>query len=119
MNVPIAMIKSIAEGLPIGLYAKRRIPVAIDEEEPTSYYNPVSDEIVISSKIIQEGLKHVHKKKDIEPAVRSMLYHEVSHSILTPNRMKMTDWMNIFEDERIETILGDYFLDVDFKKQVL
>ena len=27
--------------------------------------------------------------------------------------------MNIFEDERIETILGDYFLDVDFKKQVL
>lgn len=119
MNVPIAMIKSIAEGLPIGLYAKRRIPVTIDEEEPTSYYNPVSDEIVISSKIIQEGLKHVHKKKDIEPAVRSMLYHEVSHSILTPNRMKMTDWMNIFEDERIETILGDYFLDVDFKKQVL
>ena len=119
MNVPVAMIKSIAEGLPIGLYAKRRIPVTIDEEEPTSYYNPVSDEIVISSKIIQEGLKHVHKKKDIEPAVRSMLYHEVSHSILTPNRMKMTDWMNIFEDERIETILGDYFLDVDFKKQVL
>lgn len=119
MNVPIAMIKSIAEELPIGLYAKRRIPVAIDEEEPTSYYNPVSDEIVISSKIIQEGLKHVHKKKDIEPAVRSMLYHEVSHSILTPNRMKMTDWMNIFEDERIETILVDYFLDVDFKKQVL
>ena len=119
MNVPIAMIKSIAEGLPIGLYAKRRIPVAIDEEEPTSYYNPVSDEIVISSKIIQEGLKHVHKKKDIEPAVRSMVYHEVSHAILTPNKMKMTDWMNIFEDERIETILGDYFLDVDFKKQVL
>ena len=119
MNVPIAIIKSIAEGLPIGLYAKRRIPVAIDEEEPTSYYNPVSDEIVISSKIIQEGLKHVHKKKDIEPAVRSMVYHEVSHAILTPNKMKMTDWMNIFEDERIETILGDYFLDVDFKKQVL
>ena len=119
MNVPIAMIKSIAEGLPIGLYAKRRIPIAIDEEEPTSYYNPVSDEIVISSKIIQEGLKHVHKKKDIEPAVRSMVYHEVSHAILTPNKMKMTDWMNIFEDERIETILGDYFLDVDFKKQVL
>lgn len=119
MNVPIAMIKSIAEGLPIGLYAKRRIPIAIDEEEPISYYNPVSDEIVISSKIIQEGLKHVHKKKDIEPAVRSMVYHEVSHAILTPNKMKMTDWMNIFEDERIETILGDYFLDVDFKKQVL
>ena len=119
MNVPVAMIKSIAEGLPIGLYAKRRIPIAIDEEEPTSYYNPVSDEIVISSKIIQEGLKHVHKKKDIEPAVRSMVYHEVSHAILTPNKMKMTDWMNIFEDERIETILGDYFLDVDFKKQVL
>ena len=119
MIVPVAMIKSIAEGLPIGLYAKRRIPIAIDEEEPTSYYNPVSDEIVISSKIIQEGLKHVHKKKDIEPAVRSMVYHEVSHAILTPNKMKMTDWMNIFEDERIETILGDYFLDVDFKKQVL
>lgn len=119
MNVPVATIKTIAESLPIGLYAKRRIPVAIDEEEPTSYYNPVSDEIVISSKIIQEGLKHVHKKKDIEPAVRSMLYHEVSHSILTPNRMRMTDWMNIFEDERIETILGDYFLDVDFKKQIL
>lgn len=119
MDVPVATIKSIAESLPIGLYAKRRIPVAIDEEEPTSYYNPVSDEIVISSSIIQEGLKHVHKKSELETAIRSMLYHEVSHAILTPNKLKMTDWLNIFEDERIETILSDYFLDTDFKKQIL
>lgn len=50
-----------------------------------------------------------------------MLYHEVSHAILTPQRVTKFYWsdiMNVFEDERIETLLKDFYMDVDFKKQV-
>lgn len=119
MKVSVATIKSVAESLPIGLYAKRRIPIAVDEEAHTSSYNPVSDEIIISSRVIQEGLKHIHKKRWLETAVRSMVYHEVSHAILTPSTIMMNDCINIFEDERVETILQDYFLDVNFKQNVL
>lgn len=119
MKVSVAKIKSVTESLPIGLYAKRRIPIAVDEEAHTSSYNPISDEIIISSRVIQEGLKHIHKKRWLETAVRSMVYHEVSHAILTPSTIVMNDCINIFEDERVETILKDYFLDVNFKQNVL
>ena len=119
MKISVPEIKSIAETLPIGLYAKRRIPIAIVENEETSYYNPISDEIIISSKILQEGMEYIHDPREAETAIRSMLYHEVSHAILTPRKMPMTDWLNIFEDERIETLLRDFYLDTDFKKQVL
>ena len=120
MDINFAETKAIADTLPIGLYAKRRIPVSMSDKEDTSYYNPVSDEIVISYPIIKCGLeKAVADPSFKETAVRSMEYHEVSHAILTPNNLPMPDHLNVFEDERIETILGDYYMDVDFKKQVL
>ena len=120
MDINFAETKAIADTLPIGLYAKRRIPVSMSDKESTSYYNPISDEIVISYPIIKQGLeKAVEDTSFKETAVRSMEYHEVSHAILTPNNLPMPDHINVFEDERIETILGDYYMDVDFKKQVL
>lgn len=120
MNINFAETKAIADTLPIGLYAKRRIPVSMSDSEETSYYNPMSDEIVISYPIIKKGLEKATGDNSYkETAVRSMQYHELSHAILTPNCLPMPDHLNVFEDERIETILGDYFLDVDFKKQVL
>lgn len=120
MEINFAETKAIVDTLPIGLYAKRRVPVSMSNDAETSYYNPISDEIVISYPIIARGLKKAIGDDDYkETAVRSMQYHEVSHAILTPDRLTMTDWMNIFEDERIETILGDYYYNTDFKKQVL
>ena len=54
-----------------------------------------------------------------------MLYHEVSHAILTPNTIFKYCWgeedkfvVNVFEDERIETILNNYYLDVNFKQNL-
>lgn len=107
--------------LPIGYYAFARIPISLSEDEETSYYNPKENTIVISYPIIRQGLENAEKAHEMteeqnESAVRAMLYHEISHAILTPKELKMTNVLNIFEDERIETILADYYLDVNFKE---
>lgn len=107
--------------LPIGYYAFARIPISLSEDEETSYYNPKENAIVISYPIIRQGLENAEKAHEMteeqnESAVRAMLYHEISHAILTPKELKMTNVLNIFEDERIETILANYYLDVNFKE---
>ena len=54
-----------------------------------------------------------------EEAVRSMLYHEVSHAILTPaEEMRNSFQLNCMEDERIESVLRHYYHGVDFRKQL-
>lgn len=118
MEINFAETKAIAETLPIGIYAKRRIRCSVREGEETSYYSPMTDEIVISYDIIAEGLKIAPDDADKEVAIRSMLYHEVSHAILTGWAGKVSPQFNIFEDERIETIFKDFFLDVDFTTQI-
>lgn len=118
MEINFAETKSIAEALPIGIYAKRRIRCSLREDEDTSYYSPMTDEIVISYPQISVALKITPETEDKEVAIRSMLYHEVSHAILTGYNGRVTDQFNIFEDERIETVLNDFYLDVDFSKQV-
>lgn len=110
--------KAIADALPIGIYAKRRIRCSLREDENTSFYSPMTDEIIISYPQITCALKMTPEDEDKEVAIRSMLYHEVSHSILTGWNGRVTDQFNIFEDERIETVLNDFYLDVDFAKQV-
>ena len=110
--------KAIADALPIGIYAKRRIRCSLREDENTSFYSPMTDEIIISYQQITCALKMTPEDEDKEVAIRSMLYHEVSHAILTGWNGRVTDQFNIFEDERIETVLNDFYLDVDFAKQV-
>lgn len=119
MDISTPEIKSVIETLPIGLYAKRRVPLTVVDGEKTSYYNAVTDEIVISADIIKEGMKMIDDPDKMETAIRSMCYHEVSHAILTPRQARVNDCFNIFEDERIETIFSDYYLDTDFKQQLL
>lgn len=112
-------IRQIAEQLPIGLYAKRRIETDLSEGETSSYYAPMDDKIVISFPQIAQGLAKIDENDPyMETAIRSMMYHEVSHALLTPADLQPTDIINIFEDERIETILSDYYYNTDFKKNV-
>lgn len=127
MDITFNEVDSIVRTLPIGLYAKRRVPCELDAEAETSYYNPAEDTIVISYPIIADSLTPVKESEEYtkETAVRSMLYHEVSHAILTPKGLinpyigeRKRNILNIFEDERIETLLRNFYLDVDFKKQV-
>ena len=119
MELSFTRCKEIADTLPIGLYTGRRIPVEVDAKEATSFYSPLEDKIVISYPIIMERLKSMKVGScDEEEAVRSMLYHEVSHAILTPQDMNSDAAVNIFEDERIESVLRHYYHGTDFRKQL-
>lgn len=119
MKLGFAQCDSILNTLPIGYYANRRIGVALDQEAETSSYSPMDDAIRISYPSIAERAAQLPEDANVEEAVRSMLYHEVSHAILTPQILTSPSaQLNIFEDERIESLLADYYMDVDFKKQV-
>ena len=107
-------IEQLVSTLPIGLYCGRRVPCQLDYRHDASGYSPDQDAILISAKQIQKGLSTA-KEKDFEKMVRTNFYHEVSHAILTPTDMIPTDIYNIFEDERIETLLKDYYYGVDFE----
>lgn len=125
MKFSINECRTILDTLPIGYYCKRRVAVELSETAATSYYSPMDDKIVISYPIIARGLEPLPDTANVETAVRSMLYHETSHAILTPSCLM--DWtynaekrtiLNIFEDERIETLLANFYQQVDFKAQL-
>ena len=124
MKLSFNECKEILDTLPIGYYCGRKIEVALDKEEETSYYVPQTDNIVISLPIIQQGLEKITDEAWRETAVRSMLYHELSHAILTPDDLyqywpNSKDILNIFEVERIETLLNDYYMNVNFKQNIM
>ena len=121
MEITFAKCESILKTLPIGFYAGRRIETTLDDKEKTSFYSPMEDKIVVSYPIIAHRFKAMPNTSACtdEEAVRSMLYHEVSHAILTPAKsIEPSTMMNIFEDERIETVLRDFYHGVDFQKQL-
>lgn len=118
MELSLARCEQILHTLPIGYYAGRRIEVTMDKEETTSFYSPMEDKIIVSYPVIKQSAKAIPAGADDERAVRSMLYHEVSHAILTPVNLRSSIPVNIFEDERIETLLRHYYHGVDFKQQL-
>lgn len=118
MELTCARCEQILNTLPIGYYTGRRIPTALDREAETSFYSPMEDKIIISYPIIAKRMSMLPEGSDEEEAVRSMLYHEVSHAILTPYELKPDNAINIFEDERIESVLRNYYHNVDFRKQL-
>ena len=127
MEITFHQVEEIVKTLPIGLYAKRRIPMSCDTNAETSYYIPSEDRIVISFPIIATALKALPDNAtpdEIETAIRSMVYHETGHGMLTPKDLMnyasndtVKYALNVFEDERLETILANVFLDVDFVAQ--
>lgn len=120
MNIYSKDIEAIIKTLPVGYYAFSRIPIVCDHEHDSSYFNPINMTINISCKAIAQALASVDETTiSKETATRSMLYHEVSHALLTPMGIApITDVINIMEDERIETVMANYFMGVDFKKLV-
>jgi len=113
-----AQVESILKTLPIGYYIKRGVSVTLDETSDCSYYNPVNDAIVISYKQLSNALDSCPGTEFVESDVRTILYHEVSHAFLTPKNMKVNKVMNIFEDERIESLLRNYYKGVKFREFV-
>lgn len=113
-------LQNIADMLPIGYYAKARVSIEIDENADTSYFVPTNRKIFVSLKGVNSSLSGVSASTpdEAEKAVRAHLYHELSHAILTPNGMCNNDAINVFEDERIETLLDGFYHNVDFKANI-
>lgn len=118
MKITFNEIEKILKTLPIGYYLKRNVDVALDPDTECSYYVPMEDAIRISFKQLEGAFESVKKTKNVEKIVRGMLYHEVSHAFITPKNLRMTSWMNTFEDERIESVLRHYYLNTNFRELV-
>lgn len=105
----------ILKTLPIGYYLGHAIDCTLEDGERT-YFDPINGRIVVGYKLLP--LKEIEETDpELEDNIRCMLYHEVSHAILTPD-MYNTDYLNIFEDQRIETLLKTFFHRVDFESFV-
>jgi hypothetical protein len=118
MKITFNEIEKILKTLPIGYYLKRNVDVTLDPDSECSYYVPMDDTIRISFKQLEGTFESIEKTKNVEKIVRGMLYHEVSHAFITPKNLRMTSWMNIFEDERIESVLRHYYLNTNFRELV-
>ena len=119
-NITFIQVQEIFKTLPVGYYTGRNVPRELVMDDVGAYYDLASDRIVVSFPIIKRAIDNIKslKNEEIETVVRTLLYHEVSHALLTPRNISVRDYVNILEDERIETILKSYYLDVDFKKLV-
>ena len=131
--------QDILATLPIAHYLRvSTIKVNFDESTPTSYLDISTFEITISFRNIIDAINNSGKKENeiddlfLEKTIRALLYHEVSHAILTPIHAKVRaeenhrkhnyiidgTLLNIIEDERIETILKHYYHNVNFKENI-
>ena len=111
------ILKKYIDILPISYYLGRKINIGITNDS-ASYHSPLENLIRVSLPQINKlTYKTKPTKRDIERGIRTLLYHEISHAILTPcEKTQINHTMfNVFEDERIETLLGNYYRDVDFK----
>ena len=124
-KVSLLEYENVLKTLPLSYYAGRPLTATLEEHADTSYYDPIADEITISYDVMKDAFQKLQYPEEVEELTRGMLYHEVSHALLSPsslfkdcNQLK-SHVMNIFEDERIETILRDYYLGVNFKKNVV
>ena len=127
MDVSFDYVNHVLATLPVGYYLGRNIPVTLSEGQK-SFFNPVADKITIGYAFIAEAFKKVTDGKynvDVEEVVRGLLYHEISHVVLTPDALwdasgfRNKRKVNIFEDERIETLLAKTYMNTNFKKNIV
>lgn len=118
--------EEILKSVPIAYYFGYQLDISIEKTQ-TSYIDIKNLKIVVAEDQI--------KFDDIE-STRSTIYHELSHAILTPSILnsaidyyisrepapfvidRLYDFINIFEDQRIESIMKYEFLKVNFYSNV-
>lgn len=149
MNVTFARCEEILNTLPIGYYLGHPVTVKLDPENSATFITLDTETVTVSYKMIAQALESTRETVDLEQVIRGLLYHEISHALLTsPDAMRLIkcyttnklleranitvlpitisayidqykkDIFNIFEDERIETLCQNYYMDVNFKKNV-
>lgn len=137
MRITLEEMRDIAKRLPIGYYLGMKVPVTI-EPDGAAYCDIVKRVIHIGMPTLQIAADNIDAADaaawDRETLLRCLLYHEVGHLLMTPAWLKhvcprlpegtylsasdIRNVINIFEDERLESILAGNFLGVDFKKFV-
>lgn len=119
MELTYEKVLRIFRTLPIGYYFGNRIEANLSVDSEESFINLLEPRIIISYPNILKAYEKSNKELELEVIVRTLLYHEVSHAILTPILTDLDDFsftnFNIFEDERIEVLEDKTFLDVNFK----
>ena len=116
MEVNKGEVEQILKTLPIGYYIGRKVDVRLSDES-CSYYDIMNDAITISYPQLQSALQNT-TSAILENDIRCLLYHETSHAFLTPRTLNAVDFINIFEDERIESALRYYYKNVNFRSFV-
>ena len=117
MTVSKSQIEQILKTLPIGYYINRDVKVLLTDES-SSYYDLMQDIIHISYPMLNNVIASLPKNETIENDIRCLLYHELSHAFITPKQLQIDNIINVFEDERIESILRHYYRNVNFREFV-
>ena len=118
-------VNEIFKTLPVGYYLGRKIEYVLSETSKSSYFTPIEDMIVISYPMIAKAVSSMDDTDDIESIIRGLLYHEISHVFLTPPTLKDScnykddRVINIVEDERIETVCKSFYMNVNFRRNII
>ena len=126
MKATYETIDRLFRGLSVGSYLGRAIKHELSETSDKTFYDPMSDKIIVSYPMLKQAIDRVQGDKLQYSVLRGLFYHELSHAILTPKTLcNMKQWtthhniLNTFEDERIETLLAHYYIDVNFRRNVI
>lgn len=114
-------IENILKTLPVGYYIGRNVPLKLTNENG-SYYVPMDDEAYISYPMLNNVMTKIENKlndENIERLTRTLTYHEISHAFITPKLLDVNNVVNVFEDERIESMCRSYYKGVDFKELLM
>lgn len=114
-------IENILKTLPVGYYIGRNVPLKLTNENG-SYYVPMDDEAYISYPMLNNVMTKIESKlndENIERLTRTLTYHEISHAFITPKSLSINKIVNVFEDERIESMCRNYYKGVDFKELLM
>lgn len=144
MKPSVGYCQDVLKTLPVGYYLGHPVSLRLDPAGDSTYIELDCERVTVSYNNICTALTNAPDDIDPEPIIRALLYHEISHALLTPrcllssasrtlinkccSRYKngadkaeyicdhIHDIINIFEDERIETTCRDYYMNVDFKR---
>ena len=144
MKPSVGYCQDILKTLPVGYYLGHPVSLRLDPTGDSTHIELDCERVTVSYKNICTALENAPDDIDPEPIIRALLYHEISHALLTPrgllaaasgdliykccSRYKngtdkvayilahVHDIINIFEDERIETTCHNYYMNVDFKR---
>lgn len=130
-------IQHIVDSVPISYYCGQRISLCLESDIQASNYNFFTQAIQIALRQIIIALNSIDDtdNESIEEIIRSLVYHEVSHAMLSPAELFEKDYImrrvkrivplkifhsliNIAEDERIETTMQNFFYGINFKRLV-